>query len=76
MSDAITNDQVPDAWIADQREPFSLDQYVIRAGRNAEHCIEIKKRNAQDWGVLMLPGSGLTFSTAEDRDKVLARLRA
>jgi hypothetical protein len=63
---------VPDSWLADVRGILERDGQPVRAG--ASNDIEVKSLTSNRWGRLMLPGSGFEFVSAEDRDKILARL--
>ncbi len=69
---AIAASDVPIEWTDDAREAIIRCGLAVRAG--AGTTIEIRSLTTNRWGTMMLFGSGKTFTTAAERDIVLALL--
>ncbi len=72
----ITAADVSDAWIADCRQAMSVREGVPIAADPLVPSINAWSIARNRWLPLMLPGSGTTFSSFDDRNLVLARLNA
>ncbi len=70
----ITAADVSDKWVQDCREAMSVREGVPIAANPSVPSIDAYSIGRKAWIPIMLPGSGTTFVSFEDRNKVLARL--
>lgn len=63
---------LPDDWIETVREIVRRDGVAVRAGFGA--CIEVQSINTGEFYPLLLPGGGVAFASAGERDEALARI--
>jgi DNA-binding sugar fermentation-stimulating protein len=69
----ISASDVTDAWCSAVREAKARREgCAIRAGEG--NIIEVQLINTGAWQELMLPGNGVRFFTADDRDIVLRKI--
>lgn len=64
---------IPEEWPPMIREIVQREGRAIRGGAE-RNTIEIKSLTDNTWGELMLPGNGVEFTTAEERDIILAKI--
>lgn len=72
----ITAADVPDEWIAACREAMNERDGVPIRAHPTQPRIQALAINSREWGDIMLHGSGFDFTTTEERDAVMVRLRA
>ena len=69
----IPASDLPDDWSERVREAMKRDRQVAGPGPDCD--ILVLDPGSRQWHRLLLPGNGYTFSTPEDRDQILERVR-
>lgn len=65
---------IPEEWTALVREILRRDGQAIRAHATLP-MIEIKSLRTNEWGRIMLFGSGFMFTDTAERDAVMRRIQ-
>lgn len=69
----VAASDIPPEWIAMVQEIIQRNGQAIRA-HASQPIIEVKSLRDNQWGPLMLHGSGFIFVSNADRDAVLRRI--